>query len=222
MTHTINNSKDRICCSSRIGKSIDTGSSLSNAEGADQDWEKDLSKRTQGKVTCPIPVSTVISHTCVWNTGHQSVKIRSIPWKFFSAQEQNLQGKFCCTNGFLQPQKYFFIYLVKLLVVLLLGLDKMTKIFQICCLDSEAIATRGKYFLSVLFSTKLFSLTMHGITHNVQNETGRFWPHITFLKKCHVLYIYMYMYIYIHTHILIRFLTLKSNSSCIINHICLH
>ena len=94
MTHTINNSKDRICCSSRIGKIIDTGSSLSNAEGADQDWEKDLSKRTQGKVTCPIPVSTVISHTCVWNTGHQSVKIRSIPWKFFSAQEQNLQGNY--------------------------------------------------------------------------------------------------------------------------------
>ena len=171
MTHVINNSKDRICCSSCIGKSINTGSSLSNAEGSDQDWEKDLSKRTQGKVTCPIPVSTAISNNVFGTQATQSVKIRSIPWKLFSVQEQNLQGKVFCTNGFLQPQKYFFIYLVKLLVVLLLGLDKMTKIFQTCCLDSEAIATRGKYFLSVLFSTKLFSLTMHGITQNIQDET---------------------------------------------------
>ena len=79
--------------------------------------------------------------------------------------------EFCCTNGFLQPQKYCFIYFVKLLVVLLLGLDKIRRIFQTCCLDSEAIATRGKHFPSVLFITTLFSLTMHGITQNVQDET---------------------------------------------------
>lgn len=128
-------------------------------------------KNTRKSYMSHFSVHCHLKHNVFGTQATQSVKIRSIPWKLFSVQEQNLQGKFFCTNGFLQPQKYFFIYLVKVLVVLLLGLDKMTKIFQICCLDSEAIATRGKYFLSVLFSTKLFSLTMHGITQNVQDET---------------------------------------------------
>ena len=94
MTHIINNSKDRICCSSCIGKSINTGGRLPNAEGSDQDWEKDLGRRAQGKVTCPIPVSTVTSNIMFRTQATQRIKIRSIPWKFSSAQKQNLQGHY--------------------------------------------------------------------------------------------------------------------------------
>ena len=108
MTHIINNSKDRICCSSCIGKSINTGSSLSNAKGSDQDWEKDLSKRTQGKVTCPIPVSTAISNTmCLEHRLPKASRLGLSLENFFQYKSKIYKVNFFAQMGFFNLKNIF-------------------------------------------------------------------------------------------------------------------
>ena len=111
MTHIINNSKDRICCSSCIGKSINTRSSLSNAEGSDHDWEKDLSKKnTRKSYKSYSGVHHHLKYDLFGTYTTQRIEIRFIPLKFFWQKSKiyKVTIAFYCTNGFLQSQKYFF------------------------------------------------------------------------------------------------------------------
>lgn len=112
MTHIINNSKDRICCSSCIGKSINTGSGLSNAEGSDHDWEKDLSKKNTRK-SCKSysGVHHHLKYDLFGTYTTQRIAIRFIPSKFFWQKSKiyKVTIAFYCMNRFLHSQKIFFL-----------------------------------------------------------------------------------------------------------------
>lgn len=103
MTHTVNNVEDRIGGSSCIGKRVNTWSSLSHTEGSNQDWKKDLSKRTQEEVISPI-LCLFLSQIGLLET-HATLRMefRFIPYFFFFLQKGKIYKvniAFHCTMGF--------------------------------------------------------------------------------------------------------------------------
>lgn len=124
----------------------------------------------------------------------QKIEFRFTPYYYFFSKSKifKVTTAFHCSNGFLQPQKYFFCLACQTICHFLLNLYRIGKIFKPIFLTLNLMPPQGSIFHQYYYQSYMTFSNCIELHRMFKMKHDRFWPNGIFLKKYHFIYIFWY------------------------------